>query len=91
MKPFNWRHAVALFFWKSVSPPELDCVLSVYRTAEQGDFSDKEIAETGGAASGYRARPIARDQAGRPAGRAPELTAFCARSACAGYDAELAT
>ena len=45
MKPFNWRHAVALFFWKSVSPPELDCVLSVYRTAEQGDFSDKEIAK----------------------------------------------
>lgn len=45
MKPLNWRHAVALFFWKTVSPPELDCVLSVYRTEEQGDFSHKEISQ----------------------------------------------
>src|SRR5262249_10346140 len=44
MKPLNWRHAVSLLFWESVSPPVLDCVLSVYRTATQCAFSCEEIA-----------------------------------------------
>ena len=48
MEPYNWRHAVSLFFWKSISPPELDCFFSIYRTAAQCDFSDTEIAELTG-------------------------------------------
>ncbi len=48
MQPYGWRHSVALFCWKSVSPPVVDCVLCVNRTAEQGDFSDEEIARIAG-------------------------------------------
>lgn len=44
MVPYGWRHAVALFFWQSLSPPALDCVFSINRTAAQGDFSREEIA-----------------------------------------------
>ena len=44
MQPYNWRHAVALFFWTGRSPPALDCVLTIYRTKEQCDFSDVEVA-----------------------------------------------
>jgi DNA-binding CsgD family transcriptional regulator len=46
MKPFGWRHAVALCFYE----PErrtvegLICVLSVHRSAQQGDYTDAELA-----------------------------------------------
>lgn len=44
MQPYRWRHSVALFCWQSVSPPAVDCIFCVHRTAAQGDFSDEEIA-----------------------------------------------
>lgn len=47
MIPTGWRHAVGLCFWKKGEPPLLDCVMSVNRTVEQGDFSDREIARLG--------------------------------------------
>jgi DNA-binding CsgD family transcriptional regulator len=43
-EPHRMRRGAALVFWKSASPPQLDCVLTLYRTAEQPDFSDGEIA-----------------------------------------------
>ena len=44
MRPYGWRHAVALFLWQSVSPPAVDCIFCLHRTAAQGDFSAGEIA-----------------------------------------------
>lgn len=44
MQPYGWRHAVGLFCWHSLSPPEIDCIFSIHRTAAQGDFSEVEIA-----------------------------------------------
>lgn len=45
MRPYRWRHSVALFFWKTGTAPVVDCVFCIYRTASQGDFSEREIVQ----------------------------------------------
>jgi DNA-binding CsgD family transcriptional regulator len=44
MKPFGWRHAVGLLFYERPTVEGLIGVLSVHRTAKQGDFTDAEIS-----------------------------------------------
>lgn len=38
MKPLNWLHAVALFFW-SHNRQELECMINLNRPASQEDFT----------------------------------------------------
>lgn len=45
MKPYGFRHGLALFCWRSVSPPVLDCVFSLIRNEGREDFSDAEVAQ----------------------------------------------
>ncbi len=47
MVPYGWRHAVGLCFWKHNGEPGVECVLSVHRSAEAGDFSDAETERLG--------------------------------------------
>lgn len=42
MKPEGWAHCANLFFWDASGPPL--GTLGMNRTAEQGDFSDEEMA-----------------------------------------------
>lgn len=42
MKPLNWLHAAALFFW-SQNRHELECMINLNRPETQGDFTPAEL------------------------------------------------
>jgi len=43
MKPFGWRYSVALFFW-GLLPPVPQNVFCVFRSEDQEDFNDDDLA-----------------------------------------------
>jgi DNA-binding CsgD family transcriptional regulator len=44
MKAYNWRYALVVFLWRKTSPPVMGSVFSLFRRAEQPDFSDEEVS-----------------------------------------------
>jgi DNA-binding CsgD family transcriptional regulator len=45
VKPYNWRYCAAIFLWQQKSPPIMGTVFSLFRTAQQPDFTDVELAQ----------------------------------------------
>ena len=45
MKPYNWRYCAAIFLRQKISPPIMGTVFSLFRSAEQPDFTEAELAQ----------------------------------------------
>jgi DNA-binding CsgD family transcriptional regulator len=45
MKPYNWNYCAAIFLWQQISPPVMGTVFSLFRTAQQPDFTAAELAQ----------------------------------------------
>jgi DNA-binding CsgD family transcriptional regulator len=45
MKPYNWRYCAVIFLWHKVSPPVMGTVFSLFRSAQQPDFTEAELAQ----------------------------------------------
>ena len=44
-KPYNWRYCAVIFLWHEISPPVMGTVFSLFRSAQQPDFTEAELAQ----------------------------------------------